>query len=650
MVKTDDELSSTTSLERKYLQHTSDEEDLAEDKENLHDNEAILNAEALQKNIEDRFFVNTPSTVSRTECEVSTSQVDSSALEQLPLKRDSRTKNAESTDSKIQQRIREGTGKLKTQAGKLKTKLQNIKTTKFSMPDRPKINFPERPKFKMPERPKITPRFTMPDRRKFSLPDRPKFKKINISEKLNLGDRKKFTLPERPKFNVPEMPKFKMPERPKINFPSLGRKKEYKVETEATGSATELSNVATVDFETRTYPRWFSKKKKGDIPKTSSSPTLNREDTPPPTFTFTRVKKTIETVRSSSTKPDNSELNQQHNTVENENFREKAADMESRTQFEATYDFDKLDTEYMDEVPDAVNHQNESYPSELSPSKQDHTPVITEINNDEFFVRPRGISREDIQVREYLRDETRQAFRTPKNVLALMGSSSEVNDDNLYLNDPEEADPELIDDNEPTRYSTEDLNDKDDGYYTFPPVRPSRAKRKKKPVSEIEQQTPYIEESIDPNMHFTEVDLGLLDLHHLHTQDDIMHIDSEEMINGDSQIHFTPTTDLHSIHEYANDDVIQYPENDIIQSQTLPMPPKRNKKFAKKDLRHSSLSDFKKMPAEELWEEPSRQKHADDVSITTTLSNKTKKSNDIYCSLASLNEDRHDLSLKLWDW
>lgn len=265
MVKTDDELSSTTSMERKYLQHTSDEEEVADDKE-LENNDAIIDAKTLQKNIEDRFFVNTPSTASRTECDVSTSQVDSSALEQLPLKRDSRSKNAEGTDNKFHQRFREGTGKLKTQAGKLKTKLQNIKTSKFTMPNRPKINFPDRPKFKMPERPKISlpdrPKFTLPGRRKFSLPDRPKFKKINISEKLSLGDRKKFTLPEIPRLNVPEMPKFRMPERPKINFSRLGRKKESKVDTDTTSSTTEPEHVATVEFETRTYPRWFSKKKK----------------------------------------------------------------------------------------------------------------------------------------------------------------------------------------------------------------------------------------------------------------------------------------------------------------------------------------------------------------------------------------------------
>lgn len=624
MVKTDDELSSTNSLEQKYLQHTSDDEEATEDKENLESNDAIINAEALQKNIEDRFFVNTPSTASRTECDVSTSQVDSSALEQLPLKRDSRSKNAEGKDNKFQQRFREGTVKLKTQAGKIKTKLQNIKTNKFTMPDRPKINFPDRPRFKMPERPKLTmpdrPKFTLPDRRKFSLPDRPKFKKINISGKLSLGDRKKFTLPDRPKFSVPDMPKFRMPERPKINFPSLGRKKD-KVEPDTTGSTTELDNTATVEFEARTYPRWFSKNKKSEIPKTSSSPTLNREDTPPPTFTFTRVKKNCEKTQESSYIPDIPDQPREYGNVSSEDINYVGSNQtEGARRYDTTYDFDKLATdEYTDEDPEHPDFDNNhtTYIPNSSPSKQDHTPVITEINNDEFFVRPRGISREDIQVREYLSDETRQAFKTPKNVLALMGSSSEVNDDLMYMNDPE-ADPELIEDIDAMRYSMEDLNDKDDGYYTFPPVRPSRAKRKKKQAeyeAELELSQ-YIDDSADPSTQFTEVDLGLHEDHirdHQHLE--MLH-DHDELVNGDDHHQFTHLTDLHSIHEYANDDVIQYPENAPIQSQTLPMPPRRKRKFGKKDQKHSSMSDFNKVPVEELWEEPLQHEHADDVSTT----------------------------------
>ncbi|KAI5644826.1 hypothetical protein NE865_03172 [Phthorimaea operculella] len=574
--KTDDELSSTTSLERKYLQPSLDDEEHLDDKENVGD-EDISNAEALQRDIEDRFFVNTPSTVSRTECEVSTSQVDSSALENLPLKRGNRSKNMEG----LQQRFKEGTGKIKSQAGKLKTKIQNIKTPQFNMPDKPKINLPSRPKFKMPERPKMTfperPKF---DKRKFSLPDRPKFKKINITEKLSFGDRKKFTLPERPKFNVPDLSKFKMPDRPKINFPSLGRKKEYKVEN-TTESETDLRNVATVDFEAITYPRLFGRKNKSKLPKTSSSPTLNREDTPPATFTFTRVKKVT-----SETKyiPDSPEHPREYGDVDGEEGGEK--------QFETTYDFDnEAETSKFNE-----NRTAASIP-DMSPSNQEYTHVINEINNDEFFVRPRGISRENIQVREYLSDEIRQAFKIPKNVLASMGSNSEISDKHMYANEPD-ADPELLlDDNDQRQYSTEDLNERDDGYYTFPPVRPSRAKRKKKEPEQTDIQ--YIDDSVHASMQFSEVDLRITEEHAANEE---IPNENFEGVETD-QFDYTHTTDLHSINEYANDDYNEYPEDTPIQSQTLPMPPKRKKKSIAKEFAHSSLTDIKDQPSPTPWGE-----------------------------------------------
>ncbi|XP_013136558.1 PREDICTED: uncharacterized protein LOC106101767 isoform X2 [Papilio polytes] len=612
MVKNEDELSSTTSLERKYLQHTSDEDEQMEEKETDQNGDEILTAESMQKNIEERFFVNTPSTASRTECEISTSQVDSSALEQLPLQRSKRSKNSENVDKKIQQRIKEGTGKLKSQAGKLKTKIQNMKAKHVTSAEKPKVSSSERPKFKMPDRPKISfperPKFTLPDRRKFSLPERSKFKNFNLQEKFSIGDRKKFTFPNRPKFTVPDLSKIKMPERPKINFPSLGRKKEYKVDTTVTESSSDnMQNVATVDFEAKTYPRFFNRKKKSELEKTSSSPTLNREDTPPPTFTFTRVKKNKE--ESSSYIPDSPEQPREYGNIENDHSFENG--QESRKQFETTYDFDKLSPEYMDEHIEP-SHLKESRNAASIPdmSNQEYTH-INEINNDEFFVRPRGISRENIQVREYLSDEIRQAFNIPKNVLATMDGNTEINDEHMYANEAE-ADPELmIDENEPIRYSTEDLNDRDDGYYTFPPVRPSRAKRKKKETESIK----YIDDSINASLQFSEVDLGLPEYQ---TEEQPMEINtSQEIVENSNHFpEFTRPTDLRSIHEYANDDVIEYPDNIPVHSQTLPMPPKRKKKFLKKDLKHSSLNDFKSITPTELFEEHDEQ--PDDIIVYRT--------------------------------
>ncbi|CAF4744293.1 unnamed protein product [Pieris macdunnoughi] len=581
MVKTEDELSSISSLERKYLQNQSDEEEI-ESKESINEDkkDSAMSAEALQKDIEERFFVNTPSTVSRTECEISTSQVDSSALENLPLKRDSRTKNGESIDSKIQQRLKEGTGKLKSQAGKLRTKINNMK-------------MPDRPKFKMPERPK----FSFPDKSKFSLPERSKIKSFNIKERFSLGERRKFSLPDRPKFNVPEFPKFKMPERLLTNFQSLGRKKEYKVD-DNTESTSDLQNTATVDFEVKTYPRLFSKKNKTPLAKTSSSPTLNREDTPPPTFTFTRMKKPMEKT---AYDPVRSEEPREYGSLDNKDG-DFTSDTVEKKQFETMYDFDRMPSYDYEEDEQEFQKTENSHPvSQLMPNQE--FTHINEINNDEFFVRPRGISRENIQVREYLSDEIRQAFQTPKNVLVTMGTDSR-DDGHMYANDLD-VDNDIIDD-ENIKYSTEDLNERDDGYYTFPPVRPSRAKRKKKETDSIK----YIDDSVNASMQFSDVDLGISD----EQLDDQPMNDNLQGHTNQEFSDFPPPTDLRSIHEYANDEIIEYPDQ-LVQSQTLPMPPKRKKKFGKQDT-NSSLATFDSLILPENFEKP--QDRSEDIIVYRT--------------------------------
>lgn len=570
--KKEDELSSTTSLDRKQLQHTFDEEELSNTIEDEKTDEDISGAEVLQKEIEDRYFVNTPSTVSRTECEVSTSQVDSSALENLPLKRENRSKNLESLDSKLHARFKESTGKLKSQAGKLKTKLQNIKSKHISMPEKPKFKFPDRPKFTFPDRPK----FNLPDRRKFSLPDRPKFKKINISEKLSLGDRKKFTFPERPKFNVPDLPKFKFPDKRKVNFPNFSKNKEHKVAPQKEGGNAEIGNVASTEFEVKTYPRLFKRKKKSET-ITSSSPTLNREDTPPPTFTFTRTRK--EPNPDSTYRSDSPTEPREYGNIESNLHFNDGCSVGER--YDTSYDFDKIEEDFIEKHDDDTNFDDDHdiSTSNTPPSKQEYTHVINEINNDEFFVRPRGISRENIQVREYLSDEIRQAFNIPKNALASMGCDSGNNQEPLYANDLEIEDPELmLDDNEEIRYSNEDLNDRDDGYYTFPPIRPNRAKRKKKEIEPIK----YIDQSNNASMRFSDVDLGMVE----DPLDDIP-------VHGNTNISETYLADRVK----CEPEITYGLENSVditglpIQSQTLPAPPKRKKRFSKKEY-HSSLTDF----------------------------------------------------------
>ncbi|WP_278924690.1 hypothetical protein, partial [Pseudophaeobacter profundi] len=57
--------------------------------------------------------------------------------------------------------------------------------------------------------------------------------------------------------------------------------------------------------------------------------------------------------------------------------------------------------------------------------------VIEEIDSDEFFLREKGLSREDVDVSRYLSLEIRDAFRSPKNALASL-DQEEYDEDEGY--------------------------------------------------------------------------------------------------------------------------------------------------------------------------------------------------------------------------
>lgn len=143
----------------------------------------------------------TPRTESRTDYEIHTSQVDSSALEELPLQPENRRKgfmaSAQDRTKKMQDGIRQ-------QAGKLRTRLQTKPKPK-PVSGSPKAKAKERRRFKAPE---------------FSKIKMPEIKRPDMSK---LRDLKR---PEFTKFNKPDMSKFKLPE--KFSTLKLRRSKSFK--------------------------------------------------------------------------------------------------------------------------------------------------------------------------------------------------------------------------------------------------------------------------------------------------------------------------------------------------------------------------------------------------------------------------------------
>ncbi|XP_016978856.2 uncharacterized protein LOC108044374 isoform X3 [Drosophila rhopaloa] len=195
----------------------------------------------------------TPRTESRTDYEIHTSQVDSSALEELPLQPENRRKgfmaSAQDRTKKMQDGIRQ-------QAGKLRTRLQTKPKPK-PVSGSPKAKAKERRRFKAPEFSKIK----MPEIKR---PDMSKLKELKR--------------PEFTKFNKPDMSKFKLPE--KFSTLKLRRSKSFKENegelgseetpesTGATASPTQSQSPPKKKFEFNfgTYPRAFRKKKPVEEP------------------------------------------------------------------------------------------------------------------------------------------------------------------------------------------------------------------------------------------------------------------------------------------------------------------------------------------------------------------------------------------------
>ncbi|KYM78749.1 hypothetical protein ALC53_10803 [Atta colombica] len=259
-------------------------------------------AQQFQDRLEEQFLASTLYTESRTDGEVNTTQVDSSAVEELPLRRGARG---------LPQR-------LKTQASKLRSRLRGFQRPTFSFPqkrqksekatattttttttttrsaaassgksDKSRKSVEKRPSRIDRIRTSISektekfnlerPRFSLPDRSKFHLPERPKF---------SLPDKSRFHLPDKSKFNI-KKPNIRLPSAlVRVKRPPPLREQQQQYSTESTtGSKRNI-------FDFATYPRIFDKKskKRGEY-ATSSPKDFRTQSTESATFPRTRKTK-----------------------------------------------------------------------------------------------------------------------------------------------------------------------------------------------------------------------------------------------------------------------------------------------------------------------------------------------------------------------
>uniref|UniRef100_A0A1B0GGX9 Uncharacterized protein n=1 Tax=Lutzomyia longipalpis TaxID=7200 RepID=A0A1B0GGX9_LUTLO len=554
------EASSITSHERKLLRVPTEEEG-ADDEMSVQD---------IQKDIEDRYFTSaTPE--SRTDGELHTSAVDSSAIEDLPLDRGSRKKTMLTS---AQDRGRQMQQKLRTQAGKLRSKLRGMKKapngkkdshlrrkersykapefTKLKNIHMPKVNKPEMPKFKRPEFTKI------------------EFKKPDFS---------KITLPERP-----SMSKLRIPER--FSSLKLRRSRSMKESTGSTGDSTSGTNeppAATKKrFDFATYPRIFDKMRKQ---KTVDGEKPVRPGTPPPA-TFATVAKTA--VKKDSLAPEESvgeeSADQRQDSLEEEEFhRESSLERRMRQHFmrqrEESEQEQALETEEQRQMADfdkenreiheislarqeefkqrPLVHQDSDLVSEESAGKwtgslnlnqssslqgsekfdfdsntipievkEPQKGVIEQIDDDEFFLRSKGISQDNIQIGEYISSAIREGLTTPMNTLAQVGDVDLNSEPIDYGYDVPKK---------PRRVRDRSSLEGEEFFGTYPPTKPMRKHRNYESDERIVPQTgTYYNEG--ENQSFYDNNMEGMD------QPD-MYIDDEEEQKSDMQerLPFPPT-------------------------------------------------------------------------------------------------------------
>ncbi|XP_055385251.1 titin isoform X1 [Condylostylus longicornis] len=504
--------------------------------------------ELLQKDLEDRYLssaTTTPRSESRTDTEIRTSQVDTSALEELPLKPENRRKGLLASAQDRSRRFKAG---IRNQAGKVKTKVRGIKKPTFRKPTLIKKETVSKTEIgdvlvvsevvtetKVDDdasalsEPKNKKRFKAPDFSNIKMPDMPKFKSPDMSKlKAKAGDLKKieFKKPEfkkpdfkRPEFTKVDMSKFKIPE--KFSSLKLKRSRSFKegdtsVQTGESGTTPESAAALQekepagkkkFDFTFGTYPRALRRKKIRDsienIVKPTDLSTQPSTETPPsvessqPTVQrgtrdkgpvgsrwadkfsdvsyggdsesgrFQRYGSEIESFeRESSVErrmkddliaQEEAELalisdpsRKQFVEFDEENreihkiSRDREAEFKHRrpmihqdsnlseeSRDVGWSDKDVLRNKMLQRAEMESESYSNNYPSEeglanhetQSTGSSTKKGVIEEIDDDEFFLRKRGISQDNIEIRQYISSAIREGFDNPINTLQQLGSS-----------------------------------------------------------------------------------------------------------------------------------------------------------------------------------------------------------------------------------
>ncbi|XP_024085587.1 uncharacterized protein LOC106661696 isoform X3 [Cimex lectularius] len=451
-----------------------------------------LTVHEVQRKAEDYYPEERADVRERTpEITITVSQPDSPGPESLPLEKTSRGMRT----------------RLRSQAGEFREKLRKISAPKISLPERPKMKFPDRPKIHFPDRPKIH----FPDRPQFLkekpkfLSEKPKFlteKPKFLSEKPKfltekpkfltekpkfLSEKPKF-LTDRPKFNFPDRPKFKMPERfsfdrhtkkpsgPKQKRPNPSSLRRPLRDT-VTVTSSDSSKHLFHNFRFKTYPRFLTRKKRErERAQQLAGTSLDTESSPstPPNRRKVHSEKWVETFRDIKFADDEASMEPKLDTQDEEGYEENTEPFHDSYITGALRLGEEPVKAKMDSSSDVMDSDKEQQ-SSGSESMRRRAGVLEEIDSDEFFLRQKGLSREDMDVSRYLSKEIRDAFRSPKNALAHM-DSTDYDDEGPPVNMRFDEIPKPPERKKSVKSVHSEKEIVDSGFNTFP-LRPNRRKQ-----------------------------------------------------------------------------------------------------------------------------------------------------------------------------
>lgn len=343
----------------------------------------------------------------------------------------------------------EGQGKkikdaFNTQTGKFKTKLQSIKKPNISMPSKPTF-------------------------------DKSKMQKIkNSMPKI-----------QKPKLTMPKMPK--MPEKSKINFPSFSlprkgttksklKQRQFSTESNAGDSKNKL-------FDFSTYPRIFKRKKANDdldqelpesatVPRTKTKSSLwthkkveeskmPKEETKKESPVYIRIplhsEESLNKMDALDIDPNIASHTRYNEDIDIEDaYRKENQEIHRASPFSSKYverwkhgtfhaQASKKEPRNEPDVCTDLDHPEEYSPPNGHLEQRAHSSgssgdihrrgVLEEINPDEFFLRQKGISQDNIEVGMYLSSEIREAFKNPTNSLTQMQDDSYDRDYEVDISD-----------------------------------------------------------------------------------------------------------------------------------------------------------------------------------------------------------------------